>query len=294
MDRPTRNWLIRFGATFALFMAACWAAPRLLGNVPDFLAATAGQMQEEVFDRYFKQPVADIVIVGSSLAYHLKDQFFERGDVRNAAIPGGTPNTGLAIIDAAPSALPRAIAIETNILDRELDEPLFEKFRNATRPQRPLPVMRTLAAWYEGARSNTLPYGKERIRSILAAPPAPDRSEAAVDMLWDDWNRPMNRVAMLKHAKQLKSLTDKLEARGVRIFFFEMPYPSRLNGSSYAATSREVLAEVIGPDDKRRLALEYPADQLRSVADGVHLDDRSSVIFAAALDKAIHDRLGRE
>ena len=73
-----------------------------------------------------------------------------------------------------------------------------------------------------------------------------------------------------------------------------MPYPSRLNGSVYATATREVLAEVIAPDDKRRLTLDYPISEMRSEADGVHLDDRSSVVFAAALERAIHDKLARE
>ncbi len=55
--------------------------------------------------------------------------------------------------------------------------------------------------------------------------------------------------------------------------------------------AREALARVIGPDDGRRLRLEYPAEELRWNADGIHLDDRSAVIFVAALDDAIHKRL---
>ena len=54
---------------------------------------------------------------------------------------------------------------------------------------------------------------------------------------------------------------------------------------------REVFDEVFAPDDKRRLKLDYSFDQMRSEKDGVHLDGRSAVIFASALDQAIHDRL---
>jgi hypothetical protein len=290
----SRNWLIRFGATFALLWACCSAAPRLFATIPQFRPVTTGQVQEEVFDRYFKLPRPEVVIVGSSLAYHLKDWYFEGGEVRNVAIPGGSSLTALAIIASAPSAKPRTIAVETNILNRAMDNELFEKFRNVRRPQPPLPLMRTLAAWYEGARDGTLPYNREKIRSIMAAPPAPDRSTVSVATSWGEWNRPLNRQASLEHARLLKSLTDQLQAQGVKIFFFEVPYPSRLEESRYATTMREVLAEVIRPDDKRHLALRYPVEEMRSEADGVHLDDRSSVIFAAALGEAIHDRLARE
>ena len=290
MTADSRHWLIKFAATLAVLWMCCWAAPRLVADFPQFPPVTTGQVQEEVFDRYFKLSRPDIAIVGSSLAYHLKDWYFERGDVRNVALPGGSPLTALAVIADSPSARPRAIAVETNILDRTMDQGLFEKFGSVTRPQAPLPVMRTLAARYEGG-NGTLSYNARKISAIKAAPPAPDRSEASVSTSWGDWNRDLDRKALREHARQLSSLTAKLEGQGVRIFFFEVPYPSRLNESRYARTAREIFDEVFAPDDKRRLALDYPLDQMRSEADGVHLDERSSVIFAAALDRAIHDRL---
>src|ERR1700724_1495664 len=155
-------------------------------------------------------------------------------------------------------------------------------FKDAKRPQPPLPPMRTLAAWYEGARNGSLPYSRTKIQSILASPPGPDRSSQSVDAIWLDWNRPLNRSVLLKHAQQIKTLAEKLESQGVRVFFFEMPYPSRLRDSLFAKTTHEVFAEVIGQDDKRRLDLRYPVDEMRSV-DGSHLDRRSAVAFAAAL-----------
>ncbi len=294
MDRITKGWIIRFAATLVLLWSACWAAPRLIANVPQFPVRTTGEEQVVALERYFKLPPQDIVIVGSSLAYHMKDQFFTDGDVRNMAIPGDSPMTGLAIILAAPAAKPRVVAVETNILDRTLNTRLVEMFGTAQLRQPPLPPLRTLAALYQGARDDTLTYSKERIQSILAASPAPDRSARLVATIWDDWNRPLDRNILRQHAEQLKALAAKLEAQGVRVFFFEMPYPSRLNGSVFATTTREVLAEVIPPDDKRRLVFDYPLAEMRSEADGVHLDDRSSVIFAAALSRAIHERMTRD
>jgi hypothetical protein len=292
MDRVTQSWLTRFAATLALLYAGCLAAPRFLGDIPQFPAVTGEAMQVDALDRYFKLPQLDIVIVGSSLAWHLKDWYFARGNVRNAALAGGTPLTALAIIAAAPSARPRAIAVETNVLDRSLDEKLFETFKDAKRPQPPLPPMRTIAAWYQSARDGSLPYSRTKIQSIRASAPGPDRSSQAVDTIWPDWNRPLDRNLLLEHAQQIKVLAEKLESQGVRVFFFEMPYPSRLRDSLFAKTMHEAFAEVIGPDDERRLDLRYPLEEMRSV-DGVHLDERSAVVFAAALDAAISEKLGR-
>jgi hypothetical protein len=291
MDPITRGWLIRFAATFALLYAGCAAAPRFLQGIPQFPTVTSDAMQIDTLDRYFKLPQLEIVIVGSSLAWHLKDWYFVRGNVRNAALAGGTSLTALAIIAAAPSARPRVIAVETNILDRSLDEKLFEMFKDAHRPQPPLPPMRTLVAWHEGVRVEPAPYSRAQIQSILASPPEPDRSSQSVDTIWTEWNWPRNHDVVLKHAQQMKVLAEKLESQGVRVFFFEMPYASRLRDSLFAKTMHEAFAEVIAPDDKRRLNLRYPLEDMRSL-DGSHLDARSAVVFATALDAAIREKLG--
>jgi hypothetical protein len=152
--------------------------------------------------------------------------------------------------------------------------------------------MRTLAAWYEGARNGSLPYNRTKIQSILASAPGPDLSSQSVDTIWPEWNWPRNHDLLVKHAQQIKALSEKLESQGVRVFFFEMPYPSRLRDSLFTRQMHEAFAEVIAPSDARRLDLRYPVEELRSV-DGSHLDERSAVIFAAALDTAIAERLGR-
>jgi|SRR5690348_8911095 len=291
METDARNWLAWFGGSFGLLLLGLWIAARLF-VVQQFPPVTTTQMQDEAFDRYFKLPRTDIAIVGSSLAYHLKDWYFERGDVRNVSVPGDSSLTGLAIIDAAPTALPKAIAVETNILDRALNREFFTRFKDIRRPQLPMPPFRTLAAWYEGVGYGTNRYIKPVIQSIIARPPGPrDRSAASADTLWAEWNKPLSKAALLVQAKQFKAMAAKLEARGVRIFFFEMPYPSKLNQSLYAITSRQVFDEVIAPDDDRRLTLDYAFEDMRSDADGVHLDERSSVVLAAALGDAIHKKM---
>jgi hypothetical protein len=292
MDRAgVAGWLFRFAATFLLLWACCWAAPRLFANLPQFPPTTTDQMQVDVFDRYFRLPAQDVVLVGSSLSYRLKEQYFEHGDLRNAAINGGSPLTGMAIIAAAPSPRPRAIAVETNVLDRSIDNDLLERFKNAKRPEDTLRPLRSLAAYYQGAKDDAITYSKARIKAIVARPPAPDDARQRVAEALGEWNEPTRREAMARGAAALKSLVEKLEAEGVAIFFYEIPYPSQLDRTVYVTMAREALARVISPDDKRRLVLEYPAEELRSNADGIHLDDRSAVVFAAALDDAIHKRL---
>jgi hypothetical protein len=74
------------------------AAPRVFKNPPQFPPVTTDEQQAVVFDRYFQLPVSDIVLVGSSFSFRLREQFFERGNVGNAALPGGSANLNLPAI----------------------------------------------------------------------------------------------------------------------------------------------------------------------------------------------------
>jgi hypothetical protein len=262
--------------------------PQLFANLPRFPPTTTDQMQIDVLNRYFALPQLQVVIVGTSLAWHLKDWYFENGNVRNMALPGESPLTGLTIV-AATAVPPPVVVVETNILNRPINQNLVDRFKDARRLNSLLPPLRTLAAWYQGSRDDTLTFGRQRIDAIIASPPAPRRADGA--LLWPEWNQPILRDILAQNTALLKSLTEKLEARGVKVYFFEMPYPSRVNDGLFARTTRDALVEVIGPRDDRRLVPRYPLDQMRSEADGVHLDDRSSVVFAAALNRAISEKL---
>jgi hypothetical protein len=283
-------WFVKYGMTCALLFACCWAAPRFFNNIPQFPPTTTDEQQDVVFERYFQLPVLDIVLVGSSLAFRLKEQFFEHGGVRNAAIPGGSPLTALAIIEASPALRPRVIAVETNILNRGIDDKLFQKFKDARRRDDTLRPLRSLAAYYQSVQDDVLPYDAARRRSILERPAATYDTEQGMENALVEWNRPIYRDAILKDASRLKSLVEKLEAQGVTIFFFEMPYPPKMNNSGYATTTREIMEQVFGPDNNRWLKLDYVANELRWF-DAAHVDDRSAIIFSSALDNAISKNL---
>jgi hypothetical protein len=284
------NWFVKFGMTCLILFACWWAAPHVFRNIPQFPPTTTDEQQVVVLERYFRLPALDIVLVGSSLAYRLKEQFFEHGNVRNAALPGGSPLTGLAVIEASPALRPQVVAVETNILNRGIDDKLFQRFKDAMRPDDRLRPLRSLAAYYQSVRDDTLTYDAARRRSILERPAASYDTERGMANAMVEWNKPIYREAFLRDAKTLKSLVEKLEAQGVRIFFFEMPYPPMMDKSGFAMETREVLGQILGPEDNRWLKLDYPAGELRWF-DASHLDDRSAIIFSSALDDAIRRKL---
>jgi hypothetical protein len=284
------SWFVKFGITCLLLSAGCWAAPHVFKNLPQFPPTTTDEEKVAIFERYFQLPALDIVVVGSSLAYHLKEQFFERGNVRNAALPGGSSLTALAIIAASPALRPPVIAVETNVLSRGIDDGLFQKFRDARRRDDMLRPLRTLAAYYQSVQDDALTFDAARRQSILARPPATYDTERGIANAQIEWNKPIYDNAMLNDATLLKSLAEKLEAQGVTIFFFEMPYPPKMDNTGYAVTARKILKQVFGDGNNRWLSLDYDASQLRWF-DAAHLDERSAMIFSSALDNAIRKKM---
>ncbi len=138
MDRTASIiWFLKASMVCALILEFCWITPRFLRNIPDFPAVTADGAQSDIADRYFKLPVADVALTESSFTTRLREEFFQKISVRNFALPGGSPLTGAAVIDAAASVRPRFVAIETNILSRATDPAMVDRFRrgNERSPQ---------------------------------------------------------------------------------------------------------------------------------------------------------------
>ena len=76
-----------------------------------------------------------------------------------------------------------------------------------------------------------------------------------------------------------------MEQRGARVFLFGLPYAEPIEGSRFAAATREIVHAAF-PDSHRWLPVEVDRSELRW-ADGVHLDERSAVIVTQALERAL-------
>ena len=278
-------WLAKFGMICAVLLACCWVAPRAFTHLPQFPPTTTNQQQVVVFNRYFQLPALNVALVGSSLAYRLKEEFFEHVNLRNAAIPGGSSLTGLSIIGAAPALRPRVIAVEMNILDRGIDKSLYQKFKNGRQSDVFLRPLRTVAAYYQTALDDALTISESERRSMLARPAASEVSQH-IETILAQWNQPLHEEDLVANANALSDLVKTLEDQGVAIWFFEVPQTLIFSQTRYAMTVHKVLDQVFGPNNRRWLRPEYPVDEMRW-SDGVHLDERSALIFALALDKAI-------
>ena len=287
----TAHWFLRAGAVFVVMYATCWALPRAIDNIPDFPATTTDREQASVFDDYFKRATPTVSLVGSSLTVRLKEEYFKRSDFENLALSGGSPLTGLTIIDRALKKKPVIVAVETNILSRAADDALIARYRYSTQPVEPIQPIRTFAAIvFEKERQPRRLLNVEEREKILRSSPASlskSYTQAVSDLVADFKLHPYDD-GIRRHAEELKALTDDLRSKGVIVYLFQMPVSPEIERTRYVHNCRTAIARLFDPAD--RLDLDYGGADLHWV-DGQHLDDKSALIVAGALERALVSKL---
>src|SRR3954466_2377731 len=146
------RWLIKCGAAAAIVLIACGFATVRFGSGLQMPATTTRDGTLITLSRYLREPVPDIVLLGSSITFRLKEEYFATRGLRNLALAGGSPVTGLEIVANQPR-LPKIILVETNVLSRPTDDVLVGKYsgRGNAEPLFFRPV-RTAVASYENWR----------------------------------------------------------------------------------------------------------------------------------------------
>jgi hypothetical protein len=286
----TAHWFLRAGAIFVVTYAMCWALPRAIDNIPDFPATTTDREQAAVFDNYFKRPTPTVSLVGSSLTVRLKEEYFKRSDFENLSLSGGSPLTGLTIIDRALKKTPAIVAVETNILSRAADDALIARYRYSTRPAETIQPIRTLAAMVFEKRQPRRQLNLEEREQILRSSPAPlsESYRQAVSDLVAEYNLHPYDDGIQRHAEALETLIDDLRSKGVVVYLFQMPVSPEIERTRYVYNCRAAISRLFDPADQ--LDLDYGGADLHWV-DGVHLDDKSALIVAGALEQALASKL---
>jgi hypothetical protein len=278
-------WLAKALGTAALLVALCGLISRFGGPMPLPAAMVRGNNTEEPLDRYAKNPNVEIAVVGTSYSARLREGFFAHR-VRNVSIAGGSNLTGLAVIASYPR-LPPLILVESNVLSRRTN--LEQVGRYAYHPEgsrreliRPI---RLMAARYQVWQASDAE--RPATAALLAAAPATYSN--AADVARDQAeNAEFSLEQSTSNAAALDAAVRSLRAHGSRVVFYELPHQGDLSHSNYANGTRAVMHETF-PDQASWLDLDYPPGQLR-FADGMHLDARSALLVAQAMDRAI-DRL---
>src|SRR6266481_2019063 len=121
------RWLVKCGLSAVVLLLACGLATAWFGNGLQLPSTTTRDGTLITLNRYAKEPIPDVVLVGSSLTFRLKEEYFATPRLRNLALAGGSPVTGLEIVANQPR-LPRIVLVEANVLSRATDTALVERY----------------------------------------------------------------------------------------------------------------------------------------------------------------------
>lgn len=239
-------------------------------------------------------PNPDMAIVGSSFSMRLNPGLFTSANVMNLSVDGGSVVTGLEVLTKVKNP-PKILLIEINILDRLTDQELkvggqlaacssvgavlsgFTKpFRYILgKPYFSYDPEAQLRAWRLDYRVS--------VRAKAPATYDNDVLIASGKLKWDARNY-WDRAA--KNINRIKELTTYLEARGISVYYMYLPYQEGYDNHSYAQRNREIASENALFTCDRCLDIRNLVD-MNEIRwnDGAHLDERSAMIVAEALER---------
>lgn len=284
------SWLIKCAGVAVALLLACGLATARLGSALQQPTVTTRDGTIVTLNRYVGEPVPDLVLVGSSVAWRLKEEYFSRARVRNLALAGGSPVTSLAIV-AKQKSLPKIVLIETNVLTRLPDDALINKFSGGARTEALfLRPVRTAVAAYE-TWNHTPPNaanaraGRDR---LLKEPPSPFDNKIYLDRAVEQMNDDDPTAAAQVNVARIRELVDDIERRGSRALLLEIPFAAEIEDTRMVRMSKAIVHAAF-PDRERWLSINPPMSELRW-ADGVHLDERSALLVVRAIESALAAR----
>jgi hypothetical protein len=281
------QWLAKCALGAATLLLACALATAWFGKSLQMPSTTTRDGTVITLNRYVREPVPDIVLVGSSLSFRLKEEYFATRRLRNLVVVGGSPLTGLEIVANQPR-LPRIILVEANVLSRPPDTTLVERYsRRADGDPLLFRPIRTAIAAYENWLHAPLTHEQAAaaLSQLLAQPPSTFDNRIYLESALQQQNADDPTLAVRSNISRIKQLIPAIEQRGARVLLFEVPYSEQIEGSRSATITREI-AHAEFPDSNGWLQIDPARSELRW-ADGVHLDERSALIVAQSMDRAL-------
>jgi hypothetical protein len=275
-----------------MLLLACGLATAWFGHGLQLPSTTTRDGTLITLNRYAREPIPEIVLVGSSLTFRLKEEYFATRQIRNLALAGGSPVTGLEIVVNQPR-LPRLVLVEVNVLSRSTDTALVEKYSNHGKAE---PVffrpVRTAVAAYENWLHAPLSHAQVSLAlsRLLKEPPSDFDNRIYLDRALQQANAEDPTDAVRANVARIGQLIVAIEQRGARVLLYELPYSEALEVSRSAKITRGIVHAKF-PDPDRWLRVDFTRSELRW-ADGVHLDERSAVIVAESIDRELSSLSG--
>ncbi len=285
------HWFAKCGFSAVMLLLACGFATAWFGNGLQVPSTTTRDGSLITLNRYARESIPDVALVGSSLTFRLKEEYFTTPSLRNLALAGGSPVTGLEIVANQPH-LPKIILVEANALSRPTDTALVERYSRSGNAEplffRPI---RTAVAAYENWLHAPLRHAQVSfaLKQMLEQPPSDFDSRIYVDRALQQMNANDPTAAVLMSVKRIDQLIQAIEQRGARVLLFELPYSEQLEESRSATITSEIVHAKF-PDPNRWLHVDLKRRDLRW-ADGVHLDERSAVIVTQSIDRTLSSHL---
>jgi hypothetical protein len=217
----------------------------------------------------------------------LKESYFATPKLRNLSIAGGSSVTGLAIV-ARQERLPKIVLVETNVLSRPLDLSLVERYARKGGSESLMfrPVRAAVAAIELWTHAPPGPAQAAIARDqLLRQPPDNFDNSAYVARVVREQSAEGPTEAVRDNVKRIAELIGAIEQRGSRVLLLEIPYPPQVRQAPATRITDELTHRAF-PNPARWLRITLPENELRW-PDGGHLDERSALLAARAIDAAI-------
>lgn len=284
------SWLIKCASVAAVMLLACYTVKARFGLALQQPAVTTRDGSLVTLNRYVREPTPDIVLVGSSVMWRLKEEYFSRPQVRNLALAGGSPVTSLNIL-AERRSLPKIILIETNVLTRAPDTALIERFSGGVGAETLFlrPVRAATAAYETWNHATPDPaHARAQQDRLLSEPPSTFDNKVYLDRAVEQMNVEDPTKPTRTNVALIRTLIEDLQRRGTRALLIHIPFAPEIEDSRFVRTTKEIVDQAF-PDRERWLPIKPPMSELRW-ADGVHLDERSALLVVRAIESALAAR----
>lgn len=280
------RWTLKCAVAAALVLGVCVAAKPFLPSGMQAPAITARDGALVALNRYVSEPIPEVVLLGSSLTARIREDYFDGLDVRNLAIGGGSPLTGLRFLLLDRQRLPRTILVELNFLSKEADERLIDSFSSARTNPLFRPVRMAVAAyenWQHAQRKRN--ESNAAANRLLAAPAGEYNNQIYLARAAKAFDQDVT-AALESNVDELARLVSAARSEGARVLLFELPYADLLEHGQLARETRRFASERFG-NSQDWLHLTLAKSELRW-PDGMHMDERSAVMAARAIEQAFN------
>lgn len=234
---------------------------------------------------YEKNRETDYVIVGSSLGARISQENLPQ-KFWNLSLNGKSVFEGLEIVRQS-SEKPRVVMIETNLIHRkgdhnflkEIYKPIpfaLKKYIPITREEyQPVNILVTLLKRFKKSKEieaiNSVKMKEEE--SIASNQPTKRYTEMLASSIQKYSNEPSTEL-IRKNMEYLEEIIKDLEADGVSITFFEMPFDPQLCDLKWFIYNRKKLKESF--PDTNYAYIERPSCDNFITTDGMHLNKTSA------------------